>query len=88
MKMAPTTPTPCAQRSGWPTYMPSGPLPAECAQMNMRFGLPRYLVTFAFSQSTMTDRSRPVSSQLPPPGWRCTVTPTMPFLMAHRPMLS
>src|SRR5689334_14873041 len=38
MKIAPFTCTPFFQRSAWPMYIPSGPLPAECAQMTMRLG--------------------------------------------------
>src|SRR5262249_35046870 len=68
MKIAPFTPTPCAQRSGCPTYTPVGPLPADCAQMKMRSGLPCHLGMLAFTQSTATEMSRPPSSQLPAPG--------------------
>ena len=50
MKIAPFTPTPLGPySSGRPMYVPSGPLPAECAQMNMRSGLPLYLEMLACS---------------------------------------
>src|SRR5262245_35679372 len=67
MKMTPLTPTPVAPcHSGRPTYVPSGTLPAECAQINMRSGLPRYLAMLACSHWIMVETSRPPSSQLSP----------------------
>ena len=65
----------------------TGTLPADCAQMNMRSGLPLYFAMFASTHWIIAETSLPPSSQFWP-GWRCMSTPTIPFFVAQRPMLS
>src|SRR5271170_6862888 len=58
MKITPFTPTPFGPyNSGRPMYVPSGLLPAECAQINMRSGLPWYFPMFASTHWIMLEMS-------------------------------